>query len=188
MPEAHMLHASIVGVADRHEEAIAVYEKVLKLSPGKTGAMCSMAHHLKTVGRQDDAIAQYRACIATRDDSCEAYWSLANLKTFRFEEAEVQAMHELLDSERPTDESRAQMHNALGLEYEAARILTTRSRISSNAIFCSAGESLTTRLKRKARTIASSNYSTASFCIAGSDNRCSRCPSSSSACRAPARR
>lgn len=121
MPEAHMLHASMLGVADRHEEAIAGYEKVLKLAPGKTGALCSMAHHLKTIGKQDDAVARYRECIETRNGHAEAYWSLANLKTFRFEESEVLAMHEQLDSGDLDELSRAQVHNALGLEYEGRK-------------------------------------------------------------------
>lgn len=119
--ESHMLYASVVGAAGRHEEAIRVYDKVLDLAPGKAGAMCSMAHHLKTVGRRDEAIERYRSCIASRHDHCEAYWSLANLKTFRFEDHEVEAMHRLLETEDVEDEGRAQVHNALGLEYEARR-------------------------------------------------------------------
>ena len=119
--EAQLLYASILGAADRHEEAIAVYEKVLEMSPDKASAMCGMAHHLKTIGRQDDAIARYRESIATRSDHAESYWSLANLKTFRFEDAEVQAMHDLLESKTLDDRGRAQVHNALGLEYESRK-------------------------------------------------------------------
>jgi tetratricopeptide (TPR) repeat protein len=119
--ESYMVYGSVVGAAGRHDEAIEVYARAIALAPEKAGAMCAMAHHLKTVGRRDEAIAQYRACIAHRSDHCEAYWSLANLKTFRFADAEILAMHDLLDSERLSDESRAQLHNALGLEYEARR-------------------------------------------------------------------
>lgn len=118
-PEAYMLLAAMIGAADRHEEAIAGYEKVLELAPKKAGAMCAMAHHLKTIGRRDDAIEQYRACIATQPDNAEAYWSLANLKTFQFEDAELDAMHALLDSEELADEARAQLNNALGFAFEA---------------------------------------------------------------------
>ena len=120
-PEAYLLYAGMLGVADRHEEAIAEYEKVLELAPGKAGAMCSMAHHLKTIGRQDDAVARYRECIESRNGHAEAYWSLANLKTFRFEESEVQAMLTLLEGEDLDDLSRAQVHNALGLEFEGRK-------------------------------------------------------------------
>jgi tetratricopeptide (TPR) repeat protein len=119
--ESFMLYASIIGTLDQHDKAIEYYEKALALDPQKAGAMCSIAHHLKTVGRQDEAIAQYRACIATKPDHSEAFWSLANLKTFRFTDAEVDAMERLLDQESLTDLARLQIHNALGLEYEGRR-------------------------------------------------------------------
>ncbi len=119
--EAHLLLASVLSSAGRYEEAIEAYETVLELSPDKAGAMCGMAHQLKTIGRRDEAIAQYRASIAVRGNHAEAYWSLANLKTFRFEESEVEAMHALLDADDLDDEGRCQVHNALGLEYEARR-------------------------------------------------------------------
>ncbi len=118
-PESHMVYAGVLGVAGRHQDAIAAYQTTLELAPQKAAAMCGMAHHLKTVGEQDEAIRQYRACIAAKPDHAEAYWSLANLKTFRFEKAEVAALELLVrDGELP-DEGLCMLHNALGLEYDA---------------------------------------------------------------------
>jgi tetratricopeptide (TPR) repeat protein len=117
--ESHMLAASVFGSMGRHEEAIRCYEKALDISPERPGAMSSMAHHLKTLGRSQDGVAMYRKAIAAKPDHAEAYWSLANLKTFRFDEHEVQAMHALLEDDALKDESRVQLNNALGLEYEA---------------------------------------------------------------------
>ena len=119
MSESHMLHAGVLGTTGRHEEAIRAYEKALAIVPTKAGAMCSMGHHLKTIGEQDKAIAMYRQCLATKPDHAEAYWSLANLKTFRFDDAEIAAMHGLLDKDELVDESRLQIHNALGLDHES---------------------------------------------------------------------
>ncbi len=118
-PESWMLLASVVGLAGKHDKAIELYRKVIDMAPDKAGAMSSMAHHLKTMGKQDEAIAQYRAAIVARPDHSEAYWSLANLKTFRFEESEVAAMQALLASDELADAARAQVNNALGFEYEA---------------------------------------------------------------------
>jgi tetratricopeptide (TPR) repeat protein len=120
--ESHMLYAAAIGLAGRYEDAIEMYRKALVASPGRAGAMCSMAHHLKTIGRQDEAVAQYRAAIAARPDHAESYWSLANLKTFRFEDAEVDAMEALLDDASLPDLSRSQIHNALGFAYEARKL------------------------------------------------------------------
>ena len=116
--ESHMLYASAIGMVGEHEEAIRNYERALAIAPDKAGTSCKMAHHQKTIGRQDDAIASYRRAIAARPDYAEAYWSLANLKTFRFRDDEVDAMKDLLANGNPDDESRAQLHNALGLEFE----------------------------------------------------------------------
>ncbi|RLA33449.1 MAG: hypothetical protein DRR11_05480 [Gammaproteobacteria bacterium] len=119
--ESHMLFASAIGMVGRHEEAVEVCKDALELSPDKASVYCIMAHHLKTIGRQDDAVAAYRRSIAAKADHAEAYWSLANLKTFRFTEDEVQAMKSLLEDAELPDESRTQIHNALGLEYESRK-------------------------------------------------------------------
>ena len=118
---SHMLYAGAIGLVGDHEEAVRAYENALKLSPESAGAYCSMAHHQKTVGLTDDAIASYRRAIVTNPDHAEAYWSLANLKTFRFADAEVKAMEKLLSGDDLPDESRSQVLNALGLEYESRR-------------------------------------------------------------------
>ena len=117
--ESHMVYAGVVGAAGRHDDAIAAYRRAVELAPRKSAAMCGMAHHLKTIGAQEEAIAQYRACIAAKPDHAEAYWSLANLKTFRFTEAEVAAMETLVNEGKLPDGSLCMVHNALGLEYEA---------------------------------------------------------------------
>ena len=55
---------------------------------------------LKTRGDQAAALRAYRAAIAAKPDFGEVYWSMANLKVFRFEDAEVAAMEEQLAARR----------------------------------------------------------------------------------------
>ncbi|MFT6052124.1 MAG: tetratricopeptide (TPR) repeat protein [Halioglobus sp.] len=55
-------------------------------------SLLSLGHALKTVGKQDEAIDAYRRCAASKPDFGEVYWSLANLKTFRFSDDDTQAM------------------------------------------------------------------------------------------------
>ena len=117
-PESHVLYASAVGMIGEHDKSIAACERALELAPDKAGPRCTLGHHQKTVGQQDEAIASYRRCIEIKPDHAEAYWSLANLKTFHFEDSEVDAMERLLAYDLP-DESVCQIHNALGLEYES---------------------------------------------------------------------
>jgi tetratricopeptide (TPR) repeat protein len=75
-----------------HLQALPVYEEVLRESPHDPELHLSKAHSLKTLGRTREAIDSYRAAAATRPSFGEAYWSLANLKTYRFTDAEIAQM------------------------------------------------------------------------------------------------
>ncbi len=46
-----------------HEEALAIYERILKSYPNQAGAQMNYGHALKSVGRLDESIAAYRKCI-----------------------------------------------------------------------------------------------------------------------------
>ena len=59
----------------------------------------SYGHALKTVGRQQDGIAAYRRGLALAPTLGELWWSLANLKTVSFDDADVAAMTEALARE-----------------------------------------------------------------------------------------
>jgi hypothetical protein len=81
---------------------------------------------LKNTGRAGEAIAAYRRCIALDPWSGDAWWGLANLKTFRFDDADVAAMRAGLASVGLADGDRLQLSFALGkaledrAEYRAA--------------------------------------------------------------------
>ncbi|MGH8248225.1 MAG: tetratricopeptide repeat-containing sulfotransferase family protein, partial [Gammaproteobacteria bacterium] len=64
----------------------------LQLNPKHAGAWLGLGHSLKTVGRQQDAVEAYHECAKLRPDKGEIYWSLANLKTYRFSEDEIELM------------------------------------------------------------------------------------------------
>lgn len=86
------LYASAsVGLGD-HERAIALYRELLREAPLAADLHLSLAHSLKTQGRQAEAIDAYRAAIAARPHFGDAYWSLANLKTYRFLDDEIASM------------------------------------------------------------------------------------------------
>jgi tetratricopeptide (TPR) repeat protein len=80
-----------VGLGD-HERALQIFSQLAQVSPGKEDLQLSIGHALKTLGRQVEAIAAYRDSAAIRSDYGDAYWSLANLKTYRFTEDELQRM------------------------------------------------------------------------------------------------
>jgi tetratricopeptide (TPR) repeat protein len=82
-----------IALAD-YEEAIRVYRGLLEEAPSAADLHLSIGHALKTLGRQQDAIDSYRAAYDTNPKFGDAYWSLANLKTYRFTEAEIARMKE----------------------------------------------------------------------------------------------
>jgi len=104
--------------AGQQESSVEAYAKSLALNPRAAGVHMSHGHALKTVGDQKSALAAYRAAIAERPRFGEVYWSMANLKVFRFEEAEIRAMEEQLTRGDLTDSERIHFSFALGKAYE----------------------------------------------------------------------
>ena len=120
-PDSFLLIANAYAAAGRYLDAIDAYEKTLRMAPDYPGALSGLAHNLKTMGRQDEAIATYRRCIKSNPLFTEAYWSLANLKTFRFTDEEVQSMEKLLQHPDIPDDAQVHLCNALGLEHEGRK-------------------------------------------------------------------
>jgi len=116
------LHATAtVGLGD-HARAIALYEGLLRdappRSPNAAELHVSIAHSLKTLGRQADAIGEYRAATGERADFGDAYWSLANLKTYRFMDAELESMRSAEAGQGTSLVDRYHLCFALGKAYE----------------------------------------------------------------------
>jgi tetratricopeptide (TPR) repeat protein len=80
-----------VGLGE-HERAISLYRELLQGAPTDADLHLSIAHALKTLGRREEAIASYRRAAGGRRGFGDAYWSLANLKTYRFTDNELQEM------------------------------------------------------------------------------------------------
>ena len=118
---AHYLHASMLAIAARHEEAITAYRESIRLRPDNPTAQVGLGHLLKTLGRQEEGIAAYREAMRLQPDFAEVYWSLANLKTFRFSAAEVADMERRLAQESLDDDARVHFMFTLGKAHEDVR-------------------------------------------------------------------
>ncbi len=116
-PRPIILHAAAYASSGDHGRAIEVYDEALEIAPDNVGAMCGKGNSCRTYGLYDEAVATFRRSIETNPYHAEPYWSLANLKTFKFEEQEVEKMIELVDDERVTEEGKIQLNNALGHEF-----------------------------------------------------------------------
>jgi tetratricopeptide (TPR) repeat protein len=80
-----------VGVGE-YDKAVKLYRELLVETPAAADVQLSVAHALKTVGRRGEAIESYRTAAAIRPNYGDAYWSLANLKTYQFTDEEIARM------------------------------------------------------------------------------------------------
>jgi len=115
------LRAVILVKMGEYRQSIELYEEVLEAHPEHSKIWLSYGHTLATAGREADSIAAYRRSIELSPQLGEAYWSLANLKTFRFADAEVAAMQTQLGREDLASRDRSHLHFALGKALEDRR-------------------------------------------------------------------
>jgi tetratricopeptide (TPR) repeat protein len=119
-PGLRNLMAAIRSHIGDYDESIRLYESVLAEYPRQPKVWMSYGHGLKTAGRTAEAIAAYRKATAVAPQLGEAWWSLANLKTFRFESADFATMQAQLARDDVAHEDRFHLHFALGKAFEDA--------------------------------------------------------------------
>ena len=117
-PGHRNLEAAVLTRIGEYDQAIDLYAGVLADYPNQARVWLNYGHALKTAGREAECIQAYRKCIGLAPGSGEAYWSLANLKTYRFTEAEVEAMNAQLGRAQLSDEDRFHFHFAIGKALE----------------------------------------------------------------------
>ncbi len=117
-PQPHYLRAATLARASFTYDAIDAYRQCLALRPSHSGALVGLGHVLKAVGDYDGAVESYHACIKNAPDSGETHWSLANLKTYRFDDATVADMEQHAASASGGPQSEVNFRFALGKAYE----------------------------------------------------------------------
>lgn len=95
-PQFQSLHAIQCMQIGDYDSALATFDEVLKILPNDPTTYVSRGHALKTSGNTEAAIESYRSALSSQPFYCEAYYSLANLKTYTFADRELSAMHSLV--------------------------------------------------------------------------------------------
>ncbi|WP_339669578.1 sulfotransferase [Dasania marina] len=113
-----VLQASILVKFGDCQPALACYEKLLSNYTPQPKIALSYAHALKTSGKAAEAIVAYRLAISLQASFGEAYWSLANLKTFKFEDDDIVAMRDQIESQNCTEVDNFHLCFALGKALE----------------------------------------------------------------------
>jgi tetratricopeptide (TPR) repeat protein len=114
------LKAALLGRLGEVQQSAEIYRQVLDQFPTHPKVWHSYGHALRTAGAQADSVAAYRRSIELLPGYGEAYWSLANLKTFRFSAEDIARMVDQLDREDLSVDDRFHFHFALGKALEDA--------------------------------------------------------------------
>jgi len=110
--------ASARAGAGYPEQAAEAFRKAVALSPKAAGFYMGFGHTLKPLGDQPASLRAYREAIRLRPKFGEVYWSMANLKIFTFEDAEVEAMEYQLENTELEEVTDVHFRFALGKAYE----------------------------------------------------------------------
>jgi predicted Zn-dependent protease len=117
-PNYRALHAAILAGTGEYGQAIEVYARIIEAYPHQARIWLSYGHALRTTGKTAAGIRAYRRAIELEPGLGEAFWSLANLKTFRFEAADLEAIRAQLARPDMNAEDRLHFHFALGKALE----------------------------------------------------------------------
>ena len=113
-------YGTVLTKLANYEEGRDAYLKALEFKPDSPRVHLSLGHVYKTMGEIDNSIDSYKNTILQNNLSGEAYWSLANLKTYSFSKNEIKDMEETLKGDM-SDIERSQMYFALGKAYEVKK-------------------------------------------------------------------
>jgi predicted Zn-dependent protease len=119
-PNYRSLQAAVLAGIGEYRRAIDIYVAVLKEYPRQAKIWLSYGHALKTDGQVAEGISAYRRALELDPRLGEVWWSLANLKTYRFEAQELAQLRSQLAREDLSAEDRFHLHFALGKALEDA--------------------------------------------------------------------
>ena len=96
-----------------HEEAITILDDIIKRNPYNFSSLTSKGHAQKTLGKTDQAIESYQSAYKIKQDHGEAFFSLANLKTYSFNKEELNNMRYQVERLDLSLQDKAYFHFAL---------------------------------------------------------------------------
>ncbi len=115
---AMALRASILRDLGRQEEEVEILEKLAATEPRPESFQIRLGHAYRTLGRTPDAINAYRAVLAEAPYEGTSWWSLANLKTVKFSDSDIETMERGLTIVQAPLVHQIRLHFALGKALE----------------------------------------------------------------------
>ena len=117
-PEFRLLRgATRLGVGDT-VGAIGIYKELVEKKYNPKNTYLLLGHAQKTAGNLDAAIDSYRKLYKANPDFGDAFWSLANTKTYRFTDDEISHMNTYVTKDTTSEIDKVHLHFALGKAME----------------------------------------------------------------------
>lgn len=115
------LKAEVLYNLGEYREAIEIYRKLSELPDRRVSSLLHLGTVLKTVGETSEARNCYREAIEIEPKRGQAYWELADLKTYRFSVDEIASMRELLKTGKVMPLDKVLIQFAMGKALEDAQ-------------------------------------------------------------------
>ncbi|MEM7365127.1 MAG: sulfotransferase [Pseudomonadota bacterium] len=100
------------------DSALTLFNEVLSVLPQDPITLTSRGHALKTAGQYQASVDSYHDAIRYQPDHGEAWYSLANLKTYRFTQEEVEDMEKRVKGSNLSHMDRVYFYFALAKSFE----------------------------------------------------------------------
>jgi len=100
------------------DEGISILKHALAKEANRPGVYLELGHALKTKGDFEQAVKAYKKAYQLKPGYGEAYWSLANTKTYQFEDAEIADISALLSNAKLSDDDQVHLNFAIGKALE----------------------------------------------------------------------
>jgi tetratricopeptide (TPR) repeat protein len=112
------LKAEVLYKLGQYEEAIEIYRELSEVPEKHALCLLHLGKVLKTVGEAAEATACYQQAIENKSTLGQAYWELANLKTYLFSDDEIASMQQLLEAGEISPLNKVLVQFALGKALE----------------------------------------------------------------------
>ena len=119
--QVQALYASVCFGVGENDEAIKTYQEMIRVSPNDPQLRVSLAHIYNATGESPKAVDLFKQAYGLKPDFGDAFWSLANTKSYRFTGAELAAMTERVNAPSTPQIDKTQMQFALGKAYEDSK-------------------------------------------------------------------
>ena len=115
---AKKLLATTLFRTDDYKKSLDLYDSILEKEPNNIDVLLSRGHLYKTSGDIPKSIDSYQKAYKSDKYFGDAYWSLANLKTYKFSDEEVSRLTEMVNDPNISIDEKVFMHFSLGKALE----------------------------------------------------------------------